>query len=410
MSTTPEKTQSQLLQEKWEPVLHSDKLPEITDPYRLKVTAQLLENEEKFLSEAANVTADVAGYVPVVISMVRRMAPKLIAFDVAGLQPLNMPNGRIFALRARYNPTATPPAPHPPVKDQPEALFNEADTSYSGAGSHVGDNPFAAGWSTGTGMETADGETDPWAAMGVSIEAVDVSVKTRQLRADYSLELAQDMRAIHGLDADAELSAILANQVTAEINREVIRKIYSIAKTGARFATVAGKFDLNADADGRWAGERYTGLLFAIERDANAIGLETKMGKGNIVITSANVASALAMAGLLQYTGAIKDMTNMEVDTTGPTFAGTMGRYRVFVDPYLGVDGYVVGYRGASQYDAGFFYCPYVPLQMVRATDPKNFQPAIGYKTRYGLVQNPFTSLAAGQNTYYRKAEVLNLR
>lgn len=405
MSDT-EKTQSQLLLEKWDPVLSSDKVPEISDSYRLKVTAQLLENQEKFLSEAANVTADVAGYIPTVISMVRRMAPRLIAFDVAGLQALNMPNGRIFALRARYNPT-TPPAA---VKDQAEALFNEADTDYSGTGSHVGDNPFAVGYSTGTGKDTADGEVDNWASMGVSIEAVDVSVKTRQLRADYSLELAQDMRAIHGLDADAELAAILANQVTAEINREVIRKIYTIAKTGAQFATVAGKFDLNADADGRWAGERYTGLLFAIERDANAIGLDTKMGKGNIVITSANVASALAMAGLLQYTSAIKDMTNMEVDTTGPTFAGTMGRYRVFVDPFLGVDGYVVGYRGASQYDAGFFYCPYVPLQMVRATDPRNFQPAIGYKTRYGLVQNPFTSLNAGQNSYYRKAEVLNLR
>lgn len=408
--STPEKTQSQLLLEKWEPVLHNDKVPDISDTYRLKVTAQLLENQEKFLSEAANVTADVAGFIPTVISMVRRMAPKLIAFDVAGLQALNMPNGRIFALRARYNPEVAPPAPQPPVSGQPEALFNEADTSYSGDGSHVGDNPFAVGYSTGTGKNTADGETDPWAAMGVSIEAVDVSVKTRQLRADYSLELAQDMRAIHGLDADAELAAILANQVTAEINREVIRKIYTIAKQGAQFATAAGKFDLNADADGRWAGERYTGLMFAIERDANAIGLETKMGKGNIVITSADVASALAMAGLLQYTGAIKDMINMEVDTTGPTFAGTMGRYRVFVDPYLGVNGYVVGYRGASQYDAGFFYCPYVPLQMVRATDPKNFQPAIGYKTRYGLVQNPFTSLNAGSNTYYRKAEVLNLR
>lgn len=406
MSDT-EKTQSQMLLEKWDPVLNSDKVPEIADTYRMKVTAQLLENQEKFLSEAANVTADVAGYIPTVISMVRRMAPRLIAFDVAGLQPLNMPNGRIFALRARYNPVT---APVTAVKDQAEALFNEADTDYSGTGVHAGTNPFAAGYTTGTGKDTADGETDPWASMGVSIEAVDVSVKTRQLRADYSLELAQDMRAIHGLDADAELAAILANQVTAEINREVIRKIYTIAKTGAQFATVPGKFDMNADADGRWAGERYTGLMFAIERDANAIGLETKMGKGNIVITSANVASALVMAGLLQSNAAIKDMTNMEVDTTGPTFAGTMGRYRVFVDPFLSADGYVVGYRGASQYDAGFFYCPYVPLQMVRAVDPVNFQPAIGYKTRYGLVQNPFTSLNAGQNTYYRKAEVLNLR
>lgn len=402
-AATEEKSQSQILQEKWEPLLESEKVPEITCPYRRKVTAQLLENQEKFLNEAANVSADVAGFTPTVISMVRRMAPKLIAFDVAGLQALNMPNGRIFAIRARYASAA-------PVNAQAEALFNEADTDYSGTGVHAGTDPFSAGYTTGTGKATSAGETDPWAAMGLSIEAVDVSVKTRQLRADYSLELAQDMRAIHGLDADNELSSILVNQVTAEINREVIRTIYSIAKVGAAFTTVPGTFDMAADSDGRWAGERYTGLMFAIERDANAIGLETKMGKGNILITSADVASALAMAGLLSYTAAIKDITNMEVDTTGPTFAGTMGRFRVFVDPYLSSNGYVVGYRGASQYDAGFFYCPYVPLQMVRATDPVNFQPAIGYKTRFGLVENPFTTMAAGQNIYYRKAKVTSLR
>jgi hypothetical protein len=246
--------------------------------------------------------------------------------------------------------------------------------------------------------------------MGLSIEAVDVSVKTRQLRADYSLELAQDMRAVHGLDADNELSAILANQVTAEINREVIRTIYGISKQGAQFTTTPGTFDMTADADGRWSGERYTNLLYAMERDANAVAYETKMGKGNILIVSADLASALAMAGLLQYTTALKEVINMEVDTTGPTFAGTAGRFRVFIDPYLSTNGYVVGYRGANQYDAGFFYCPYVPLQMVRATDPKNFQPAIGYKTRYGLVQNPFTTMEAGKNVYYRKAKVTNLR
>lgn len=401
--STEEKSPAQLLQEKWEPMLENDRVPAIANPYRRKVTAQLLENQEKFLNEASNVTADVAGFVPTVISMVRRMAPKLIAFDVAGLQPLTMPNGRIFALRARYASAA-------PVSAQPEALFNEADTDYSGAGTHAGSDPFDAGYTTGTGKGTAAGESDPWASMGLSIEAVDVSVKTRQLRADYSLELAQDMRSIHGLDADAELAAILASQVTAEINREVIRTIYGIAKVGAQFATLAGTFDMAADSDGRWAGERYTGLMFAIERDANAIALETKMGKGNILITSADVASALAMAGLLSYNGAIKDVINMEVDATGPTFIGTMGRFRVFVDPYLSTNGYVVGYRGDSQYDAGFFYCPYVPLQMVRATTPENFNPAIGYKTRYGLVQNPFTSMATGTNVYYRKAKVTNLR
>ena len=398
---------SEHLQEKWEPVLSNDNVADITDPYRRRVTAQLLENQEKFLNEAANVTADVAGFVPTVISMVRRMAPKLIAFDVAGLQPLNMPNGRIFAIRSRYNPEVTPVKP---IREQPEALYNEADTSYSGAGVHEQDDPFHPAFSTGTGMATAAGENDPWASMGLSIEAVDVSVKTRQLRADYSLELAQDMRAVHGLDADNELSAILANQVTAEINREVIRTIYGISKQGAQFTTMPGVFDMTADADGRWSGERYTNLLYAMERDANAVAYETKMGKGNILIVSADLASALAMAGLLQYTTALKEAINMEVDTTGPTFAGTAGRFRVFIDPYLSTNGYVVGYRGANQYDAGFFYCPYVPLQMVRATDPKNFQPAIGYKTRYGLVQNPFTTMEAGKNVYYRKAKVTNLR
>ena len=407
--STPET--SQLLQEKWGEMLDHEKAPAITDPYRRATTARLLENQEKFLSEAVNVTADVAGFVPTVMAMVRRMAPRLIAYDVCGLQPLNMPNGRIFALRARYA-TATP------VSGQAEALFNEADTDYSGTGTHLGDDPYTpqapapapATFTTGAGKATAAGETDPWAQMGVSIESVDVSVSTRQLRADYSLELAQDMRAVHGLDADAELSAILANEVTAELNREVIRTIYNIAKPGAQFASTPGVFDMNADSDGRWAGERYTGLMFAIERDANRVGIETRMGKGNIVITSADVASALAMAGLLQYSSGIKEMTNMEVDPTGPTFVGTMGRFRVFVDPYVSTNGYVVGYRGSTQYDAGMFFCPYVMLQMVRGQNPVTFAPSIGYKTRYGLVQNPFTSLNAGSNVYYRKAKVTNLR
>ena len=407
--STPENTQ--LLQEKWGEMLDHDRVPALTDPYRRQTTARLLENQEKFLSEATNVTADVAGFVPTVMAMVRRMAPKLIAYDVCGLQPLTMPNGRIFALRARY-------ATANPVSGQAEALFKEADTDYSGTGTHLGDDPFApvpaspapATYTTGAGKATAAGEVDAWNQMGVSIESVDVSVTTRQLRADYSLELAQDMRAVHGLDADAELSAILANEVTAEINREIIRTIYGIAKQGAQFAGTAGTFDMNADSDGRWAGERYTGLMFAVERDANKIALDTKMGKGNIVITSADVASALAMAGLLSYTAAIKDITNMEVDPTGPTFVGTMGRFRVFVDPYVSTNGYVVGYRGANQYDAGFFYCPYVPLQMVRGQNPVTLAPAIGYKTRYGLVNNPFTQMTAGGNSYYRKAAVKHLR
>ncbi|MGB9694013.1 MAG: hypothetical protein ACPLYF_04140 [Fervidobacterium sp.] len=391
---------SQVLLEKWEALLENDKVEKITNSYRKKVTAQLLENQEKFLSESAKVTTtdSAQNWDPVLISLVRRMAPKLIAYDVCGVQPMTGPTGLVFAMRARYND-----------KSGKEALYNEADTSFSGAGKHVSDDPFDSSYSTGTGKSTADGEVDAWNSMSMTIEKTSVTAQTRQLRADYSLELAQDLRAIHGLDAENELSNILSAEIISEINREVVRKIYTIAKQGAQFASTPGTFDLQNDADGRWSVERFKGLLFAIERDANAIAVETRRGKGNVIITSADVASALVMAGVLDYNPALQSATNLDVDAAGVTYAGQMGRFKVFVDPYLSTDGYVIGYKGSNAYDAGMFYCPYVPLQMVRATNTDNFQPAIGFKTRYGIIANPFTSLNAGENVYYRKAKVLNL-
>jgi hypothetical protein len=390
---------SQVLLEKWEALLESDKVEKITDPYRKKVTAILLENQEKFLAEAAQTTTgNVQNWDPVLISLVRRMAPKLIAYDVCGVQPMTGPTGLVFALRARYTNASGN-----------EALFTEADSDFSGDGTHAGNDPFASGYTTGTGKPTASGEVDAWNSMAMTIEKTSVTAKTRQLRADYSLELAQDLRAIHGLDAENELSNILSTEIITEINREVVRTIYSIAKTGAQFASTAGTFDLLSDSDGRWSVERFKGLLFAIERDANAIAVETRRGKGNIIITSADVASALAMAGVLDYAPALQSNANLEVDVTGTTYAGQMGRFKVFIDPYLGTDGYVVGYKGSNAYDAGLFYCPYVPLQMVRATNVDSFQPAIGFKTRYGMIANPFTSMNANDNIYYRKAKVLHL-
>ena len=396
-----------MLLEKWDGLLKTDKLDAISDPYKTKVTAQLLENQEKYLAEAANVTAGSENWDPVMISLVRRMAPKLIAYDVCGVQTMTGPTGLIFALRARYS-TATPGG-NP--QGGAEALFNEADTDYSGTGVHAGSNPWLAATldTTGTAKSTAAGELDEWNAMGVTIEKTNVVAQTRQLRADYSLELAQDMRAIHGIDAETELSNILSSEIISEINREIVRKIYRVAKVGAAFATVPGTFDLQADADGRWSVERFKGLMFALERDANKIATETRRGKGNIIITSSDVASALAMAGILDYAPALAGMVNLDVDATGATFAGRAGRFKVYVDPYVSTDGYVVGFKGGNQYDAGFFYCPYVPLQMVRATNPLNFQPALGFKTRYGIVSNPFTTIANDSNVYYRKAAILNI-
>jgi hypothetical protein len=395
-----EKYMSQVLLEKWEALLESDKVEKINDVYRKKVTAQLLENQEKFLAEAAQTTTgNVQNWDPILISLVRRMAPKLIAYDICGVQPMTGPTGLVFALRSRYTNASGD-----------EALFKESDTHFSGAGTHEGDNPFDdTKYSTGSGKDTPSGETDAWNTMAMTIEKASVTAKTRQLRADYSLELAQDLRAIHGLDAENELSNILSNEIISEINREVVRTIYTIAKPGAQFAATPGSFDLQTDSDGRWSVERYKGLMFAIERDANAVSIETRRGKGNILIVSADVASAFVMAGVLDYNPALQANSNLEVDATGTTYAGQLGRFKVFIDPYLGTNGYVVGFKGANAYDAGMFYCPYVPLQMVRATNVDTFQPAIGFKTRYGMIANPFTTLNAGSNVYYRKVKVLNL-
>jgi hypothetical protein len=387
-----------VLLEKWDGVINSDKATKIESNYKQKVTAQLLENTESFLTEATptNVAGGMDNYDPILISLVRRMAPKLIAYDIAGLQPMNGPTGLIFALRARYT-------------DQvgAEAGVDEADTAHSGAGTHAGTDPFGA-YTTGTGMPTATAEGDTWAEMAFTIEKSTVSAESRQLKASYSLELAQDLKAIHGLDADTELTNILSTELISEINRHVIRTVYGIAKPGAAFASTPGTFDLATDSDGRWSVEKFKGLIYAIERDANAIAVDTRRGKGNIILCSADVASAMALAGVLDYNPALA--TNLDVDPAGATFAGTYrGRFKVYVDPYVTSDFYVVGYKGANQYDAGMFYCPYVPLQQVRATDQTSFQPSVGFKTRYGMVSNPFTSMSADSNAYYRKVKVTNL-
>lgn len=391
-----------VLMEKWNPILANENVATIEDPYKTKVTAQLLENQEKFLAEAAptNVAGGVDNWDPILISLVRRMAPKLIAFDIAGVQPMTGPTGLIFAMRARYNNQAGT-----------EAFLNEPDTTHSGGGVQNGTDPTGAPYDTGSGVATATGEDGvPWNEMSMTIEKTSVTAKTRQLRADYSMELAQDLRAIHGLDAENELANILSTEIIAEINREVIRTVYTGAKAGAQGATVPGTFNLDADSDGRWSVEKFKGLVFQLERDANQIAIDTRRGKGNVLICSADVASALALAGVLDYAPALANGSQLDIDPSGASYVGNYrGKFKVFVDPYATGDFYVMGYKGANQYDAGIFYCPYVPLQMVRATDQDSFQPAIGFKTRYGLVANPFTSLSAGQNSYYRRVAVTNL-
>jgi hypothetical protein len=460
---------SEYLQEKWAPILDYDGLDPIKDAHRRATTAILLENQEKelreersFLSEAPNVNTNsgsssagfsadataagpVAGFDPVLISLIRRAMPNLVAYDLAGVQPMNGPTGLIFAMRSRYN-----------NQSGTEALFNEADTAFSGqndgldvstgdvntnvglgttaqSGSNPGLlNPTAAqtnatDYNVGQGMRTdtaedlGDGAGDQFNQMAFSIEKVTVTAKSRALKAEYSLELAQDLKAIHGLNAEAELANILSTEILAEINREVIRTIYNVARPGAQ-ANVAtgGTFDLDTDSNGRWSVEKFKGLIFQIERDANAIAQETRRGKGNMILTSADVASALTMAGVLDYTPALN--ANLNVDDTGNTFAGVLqGKYKVYIDPYsANVSAnqyYVVGYKGSSPYDAGLFYCPYVPLQMVRAVGQDTFQPKIGFKTRYGLVENPFSqgttqgngTLTRNTNRYYRRVKVTNL-
>jgi hypothetical protein len=420
---------SESLQKKWEPVLNHDGMGQIKDSYKRAVTAVVLENQQKALQEEktalfetpANATgAGIDNYDPILISLVRRALPNLMAYDVAGVQPMTGPVGLIFAMKSRYS-----------TQDGTEALFNEADTDFSGTGTHAGSNPVDGSYTTGTGIATADAEalgesggTD-FNEMAFSIEKTTVTAKTRALKAEYTVELAQDLKAIHGLDAESELSNILSQEILAEINREVIRTIYKVAKPGAASTATAGTFDLDVDSNGRWSVERFKGLLFNIERDANVIAQDTRRGKGNFIICSSDVAAALAMAGMLDTGGALNGSPTLNVDDTGNTFAGVLnGRYKVYVDPYSANQGassqfYVVGYKGANAYDAGIFYCPYVPLQMVRAIDPNTFQPKIGFKTRYGMIANPFVlqsngttdadNFTANRNHYYRRVKVSNL-
>jgi hypothetical protein len=473
--------QSEHLQEKWAPLLNYEGLESIKDSHRRAVTAVLLENQERFLREqssfdngslsmlmesptnsgnaagasggfggSAAAAGPTAGFDPVLISLIRRSMPNLVAYDLAGVQPMSGPTGLIFAMRSRYiNQSGT------------EAFYNEVDSAFSGqdagldetagfsdAAAGIGTtaqsgtnpsvlNPVGTATSTaynvGQGMATGDAEnldgtgSDAFNQMAFSIEKVTVTAKSRALKAEYSLELAQDLKAIHGLNAEAELANILSTEILAEINREVIRTIYKVAEQGAvQNVATAGIFDLDVDSNGRWSVEKFKGLLFQIERDANAIAQRTRRGKGNIIMCSADVASALTMAGVLDYTPALN--ANLNVDDTGNTFAGVLqGKYRVYIDPYAanltsgnatpGNQYYIVGYKGSSPYDAGLFYCPYVPLQMVRAVGENSFQPKIGFKTRYGLVANPFAEgtaqglgrLLVNANRYYRRVAVKNL-
>ena len=454
------------LQEKWAPVLDHEALPKIEDSHKRAVVAQLLENQEfaaaeekQMLTEAptmaagtggfsgsATATGPVAGFDPVLISLIRRSMPQLIAYDIAGVQPMTGPTGLIFAMRTNYGSERDPNA-----GGYDEAFFNEPNAGFSGgAGTSydpgasssanndaegtnpalLNDSPAGTYEQTAdaTGMTTATAEAlddatsgSEFREMGFSIEKVTVTARARALKAEYSIEMAQDLKAIHGLDAEQELANILSTEILAEINREVVRTIYTNAVAGAQNNTAtAGKFDLDVDSNGRWSVEKFKGLLFQIERDANAIAQRTRRGKGNIIMCSADVASALTMAGVLDYTPALN--ANLNVDDTGNTFAGVLqGKYRVYIDPYSANSAanqyYVVGYKGTSPYDAGLFYCPYVPLQQVRAINPNTFQPKIGFKTRYGMVSNPFANgltqgsgaLTANANRYYRRVQVANL-
>jgi hypothetical protein len=447
---------AEYLQEKWAPILNHEGLGGINDAHKRMVTAVLLENQERtireekeFLSEApTNSTgSSIDNFDPVLISLIRRAMPNLVAYDLAGVQPMNGPTGLIFAMRSRFN-----------NQTGNEALFDEADTGFSNSGigsatpyvagqeanvglgitglQAAGSNPSNPGllspttqtqgaYGVGQGMDTSmseslgDGQT--FNEMAFSIEKVTVTAKSRALKAEYSLELAQDLKAIHGLNAEAELANILSTEILAEINREVIRTIYKVAEPGAQAnVATAGTFDLDVDSNGRWSVEKFKGLIFQIERDANAIAQRTRRGKGNMILCSADVASALTMAGVLDYTPALN--ANLNVDDTGNTFAGVLaGKYKVYIDPYsanVSADQYyVAGYKGSSPYDAGLFYCPYVPLQMVRAVGENTFQPKIGFKTRYGIVSNPFAEgtteslgrLQTNKNRYYRRVKVQNL-
>jgi hypothetical protein len=429
---------SENLQQKWQAILEHPDLPAIKDSYKRAVTSVLLENQERSLREERsalfeaapanniNATSGIDKYDPIMIGLVRRAMPNLMAYDICGVQPMTGPTGLIFAMRSTYG------AERNNTTTRVEALYNEANTSFAGTASgHVGSNPVSGTYTTGQGVATATAEAmgttggQAFNEMSFSIDKTTVTAKSRALKAEYTVELAQDLKAIHGLDAEAELSNILSQEFMFEINREVIRTIYKVAKPGSPATASAGTFDLDVDSNGRWSVERFKGLLFNIERDANHIAQDTRRGKGNFIVCSADVASALAMSGVLDYAPALS--TGLNVDDTGNTFAGVLnGRYRVYIDPYSSNLGsasqfYMVGYKGSSPYDAGMFYCPYVPLQMVRAVDPNSFQPKIGFKTRYGLIANPYVtssdsksdadaaSFTANRNQYYRRTQVLNL-
>ena len=420
------------LQEKWQPVLEHNDLPEIKDSYRKAVTTVILENQEKalredsnFLSEAAPTNATgsaVDNWDPILISLVRRSMPNLIAYDVAGVQPMTGPTGLIFAMRSRYG-----------AQNGTESMYGEADSDFSGAGTQAGTNPAVLNdgspgtYTGGTGMTTGaaealgDSGSNAFAEMSFSIEKNSVEAKSRALKAEYTMELAQDLKAIHGLDAETELANILSSEILNEINREVVRTIYVTAKPGAQVDTATGGvFDMDVDSNGRWSVEKFKGLMFQVEREANVIAQQTRRGKGNMIICSSDVASALQMAGQLDYTPALNN--NLNVDDSGSTFAGVLnGRFKVYIDPYAANGAakqyFTVGYKGTSPYDAGLFYCPYVPLQMVRAVGENTFQPKIGFKTRYGLTANPFAggatvrsgALTANDNVYYRRVQVTNI-
>ena len=443
--------QTEHLQEKWQPVLQHPDLPEISDSYKRAVTTVILENQEKalkedraFLSEAApaNSTGSaVDNWDPILISLVRRSMPNLIAYDICGVQPMTGPVGLIFAMRSRFISQAGAEALADEALPGGQGKSNQNAAGTIGGGdvgatetnpAVLNDSPSAGTYTSATGQTTAQGEalgdnssTNVFAEMAFSIEKHTVTAVTRALKAEYSMELAQDLKAIHGLDAETELANILSAEILAEINREVVRNIYVSAVKGAGVnTTTAGIFDLDTDSNGRWSVEKFKGLLFQVERDANAVGQQTRRGKGNMILCSADVASALQMSGVLDYTPALSN--NLNVDDTTTTFAGVLnGRYKVYVDPYAAnvaaSQYYVVGYKGTSPYDAGMFYCPYVPLQMVRAVGEQTFQPKIGFKTRYGIAANPFhtgtvaataegaISISSATNKYYRKVKVTNL-
>lgn len=456
------------LTRKWAPVLDHADLDPIKDSHRRRDTAVVLENTERALREAtahgdyqtltetssavhvnamggSSSTAGAGGidtFDPVLVSLVRRAMPNLIAYDICGVQPMTGPTGLIFAMRSRYSTQANSTGGYGQGYADNETFYNEVNTAFSSvvSGANTFGNKFTGSipgdsnttglsavntYNTGTGMSTAQSEalgTDSNTAfpqMAFSIEKVTVTAKSRALKAEYTMELAQDLKAIHGLDAESELSNILSAEILAEINREVVRTINITAVPGAQEnVTTTGIFDLDTDANGRWSVEKFKGLMFQLEREANAIAKQTRRGKGNIVICSSDVASALQMAGVLDYTPALNS-NNLSVDDTGNTFAGVLnGRLKVYIDPYaIGGNYLTVGYKGSNAFDAGLFYCPYVPLQMVRAVDQSSFQPKIGFKTRYGMVANPFAEgtykglgeLALNTNKYYRRIIVNNL-